>query len=296
MPNPVIRLLNRFKIWRMQRRGDALVDAKPFFDTMIDLADEIIQEPRSEIPRDLFIMLAYVFAAKEGQGGAHGHFEILRHIRERAWLGYKDAPALGALIVSELPRSEGAVRMKRYFEEIAAKRCSCLFLPAVFGVDRHQGKPFPNPLLIDGIFGELGHMKAADLVRDAFAHYPNLGRARSAFLAALCINGWGRGMAAAASAGAIPAAVATTLRALYDNPTEALAAVKADIGDHPGATMLVRMAEQVSAHCPWLWLQALFIAERWCVGELWFDTAFEIEGGSPEDILAEKSQPVRSGF
>jgi hypothetical protein len=186
--------------------------------------------------------------------------------------------------------------MKRYFEEIAAKRCSCLFLPAVFGVDRHQGKPLPNPLLIDGIFDELGHMKAADLVREAFAHHPNLGRARSAFLAALCINGWGRGMAAAAPAGAIPATVATTLRALYDNPTEALAAVKADIGDHPGATMLVRMAEQVSAHCPWLWLQALFIAELWCVGELWFDTAFEIEGGSPDDILAEKSQPVRSGF
>ena len=68
MPNPIIRLLNRFKIWRMQRRGDALVDVKPFFDTMIDLADEIIQEPQSEIPRDLFIMLAYVFAAKEGQG------------------------------------------------------------------------------------------------------------------------------------------------------------------------------------------------------------------------------------
>ena len=296
MPNPIIRLLNRFKIWRMQRRGDALVDAKPFFDTMIDLADEIIQEPQSEIPRDLFIMLAYVFAAKEGQGRAHGHFEILRHIRERAWLGYKDAPALGALIVSELPRSEGAVRMKRYFEEIAAKRCSCLFLPAVFGVDRHQGKPFPNPLLIDGIFDELGHMKAAHLVRDAFAHHPNLGRARNAFLAALCINGWGRGMAAAAPASTIPATVATTLRALYDNPTEALATVKADIGDHRGATMLVRMAEQVSAHCPWLWLQALFIAELWCVGELWFDTAFEIEGGSPEDILAEKSQPVRSGF
>ena len=296
MPNPVIRLLNRFKIWRMQRRGDALVDAQPFFDTMIDLADEIIQEPQSEIPRDLFIMLAYVFAAKEGQGRAHGHFEILRHIRERAWLGYKDAPALGALIVSELPRSEGAVRMKRYFEEIAAKRCSCLFLPAVFGVDRHQGKPFPNPLLIDSIFDEFGHMKTAHFVRDAFAHHPNLGRARNAFLAALCINGWGRGMAAAAPANTIPATVATTLRALYDNPTEALAAVKADIGDHPGATMLVRMAEQVSAHCPWLWLQALFIAELWCVGELWFDTAFEIEGGSPEDILAEKSQPVRSGF
>jgi hypothetical protein len=296
MPNPVIRLLNRFKIWRMQRRGDALVDAKPFFDTMIDLADEIIQEPQSEIPRDLFIMLAYVFAAKEGQGRAHGHFEILRHIRERAWLGYKDAPALGALIVSELPRSEGAVRMKRYFEEIAAKRCSCLFLPAVFGVDRHQGKPFPNPLLIDGVFDEFGHMGAAHFVRDAFAHHPNLGRARNAFLAALCINGWGRGRAAAAPASTIPATAATTLRALYDNPTEALAAVKADIGDHRRATMLVRMAEQVSAHCPWLWLQALFIAELWCVGELWFDTAFEIEGGSPEDILAEKSQPIRSGF
>jgi hypothetical protein len=241
-------------------------------------------------------MLAYVFAAKAGQGRARGHFEILRHIRERAWLGYKDAPALGALIVSELPRSEGAVRMKRYFEEIAAKRCSCLFLPAVFGVDRHQGKPLPNPLLIDGIFDELGHMKAAHFVRDAFAHHPNLGRARSAFLAALCINGWGRGMAAAAPASTIPATVATTLRALYDNPTEALATVKADIGDHRGATMLVRMAEQVSAHCPWLWLEALFIAELWCVGELWFDTAFEIEGGSPDDILAEKSQPVRSGF
>jgi hypothetical protein len=139
-------------------------------------------------------------------------------------------------------------------------------------------------------------MKAAHFVRDAFAHHPNLGRARSAFLAALCINGWGKGMAAAAPASTIPATVATTLRALYDNPTEALAAVKADIGDHRGATMLVRMAEQVSAHCPWLWLEALFIAELWCVGELWFDTAFEIEGGSPDDILAEKSQPVRSGF
>jgi hypothetical protein len=139
-------------------------------------------------------------------------------------------------------------------------------------------------------------MKAAHFVRDAFAHHPNLGRARSAFLAALCINGWGRGMAAAAPASTIPATVATTLRALYDNPTEALATVKADIGDHRGATMLVRMAEQVSAHCPWLWLEALFIAELWCVGELWFDTAFEIEGGSPDDILAEKSQPVRSGF
>jgi hypothetical protein len=295
MPNPAIRLLNRFKIWRMQRRGDALVDAKPFFDTMIDLADDIIQEPRSEIPRDLFIMLAYVSAAK-GQGRAHCHFEILRHIRERAWLGYADAPALGALIVSELPRSERAVRMKRYFEEIAAKRGSCLFLPAVFGVDRHQGKPLPNPLLIDGVFDEFGHMKAAHFVRDAFAHHPSLGRAHNAFLAALCINGWGRGRAVAAPANTIPATVATTLRALYDNPTEALATVKADIGDHRRATMLVKMAEQISAHCPWLWLQALFIAELWCVGELRFDTAFEIEGGSPEDILAEKSQPIRSGF
>lgn len=295
MPNPAIRLLNRFKIWRMQRRGDALVNVKPFFDTMIDLADEIIQEPQSEIPRDLFIMLAYVFTAKEGQGLAHGHFEILRHIRERAWLGYKDAPALGALIVSELPRSEGAVRMKRYFEEIAAKRGSCLFLPAVFGVDLHQGKPLPNPLLIDGVFDRLSHLEAAHFVKDAFAHHPNLARARNAFLVALCVNGWDKGMVTAAPA-AIPATAATTLRALYDDPTKALAAVKADIGDNPGATMLVKMAEQVSALCPWLWLQALFIAESWCVGELWFDTAFEIEGGSPEDILAEKSQPVRSGF
>ncbi len=47
MTNSIIRLLNRFRMWRMQRRGDALVDSKLFFDTMIDLADEIIQEPQS---------------------------------------------------------------------------------------------------------------------------------------------------------------------------------------------------------------------------------------------------------
>jgi hypothetical protein len=131
MPNPITRLLDRFKLWRMQQRGDALVDARSFFDTMIDLADEIVQEPQSEIPRDLFILLAYVFAAKE-RDHSHDHFEFLRHIRARAWLAYWDAPALGASIVADLPRSEGAVRMKRYFEEIATKRASFLFLPAVF--------------------------------------------------------------------------------------------------------------------------------------------------------------------
>ncbi len=266
MPNPITRLLDGFKLWRMQRRGDAVVDAKSFFDAMIDLADEIIQEQPSEIPRDLFIMLAYVFAAKE-RGQSRDHFEILRHIRERAWVGYKNAPALGALIVTELPRSEGAVRMKRYFEEIAEKRGSFLFLPAVFGVDRHQGKPLPDRLLIDGVFDELGHMKAADLVREAFAHLPNSDRARNAFLVALCIDGWGKGKLAAGRASAIPAtAAAAALRALCDDPDRGArgregrcrrSSWRNDADENGGASL-----EGLSV----VWLQALFIAESWCVG------------------------------
>src|SRR6202034_3160620 len=115
------RLFNAIRLRRMVRRGDALIDAEVFWDGVTYLAQDLMPEPEWEMSRDLFCLLAYAWAVRADKHVQYDPFVILRHIRDRAWLGYVQTPALVAEIRVALPRADAGRRMALYFEELAAK-------------------------------------------------------------------------------------------------------------------------------------------------------------------------------
>lgn len=193
IPEAFRRLLDGIRGRRLAHRGDAVLDAEGFWNGITYLAEELIPGPEPEIPRDLFIMLAYVWAARAVKGVVHDPFHVLRHVRDRAWLGYADTNRLVATIRQELPRSEGIGRMAVYFGEIAAKRSAYLFLPAVAGVECHQASShLPSSLELDRVPHEFSTSPFASFVRDSFAAAPNAIRQRDAFHLALLLASAGQ--------------------------------------------------------------------------------------------------------
>jgi hypothetical protein len=126
-----------------------VLGAQAFWDGIRYLARELIPEDEREISRDLFTLLAYAWSAAAEKRRPYDPFEILRALRDRAWLGYADTPALIGQIRHDLPRAAAAARMADYFEELVAKRSTYLFLPIVSRIDRHQLKPPPQQLVLD---------------------------------------------------------------------------------------------------------------------------------------------------
>lgn len=156
--------MNYFKRWRerarlrhLARRGDAVLGAREFWDGILYLARELIPEDDRELSRDLFTLLAYAWSAAAAKRRPYDPFDVLRALRDCAWLGYADTPALIAQIRRDLRRAAAVSRMADYFEELRAKRSTYLFLPIVSRIDRHQLGPLPQHLELDRTMVEFHH-------------------------------------------------------------------------------------------------------------------------------------------
>ena len=141
---------------------------RSFWDGILYLSRELIPEDEREISRDLFALIAYSWAVAAGKRGTYDPFDVLRTIRDRAWLGYADTPALIAQVRRDLPRAEVAGRMASYFGELAAKRGTYLFLPVVSRIDRHQLGPLPRQLDLDRTMADYSHFPAGGFGAPAF--------------------------------------------------------------------------------------------------------------------------------
>lgn len=108
LPGPLRRLHDRLRARRLERRGDLVRGTAQFWDLIAGLAGDLMPGLEREIPRDLFVMLACVWAFQAEKGKPHDPYALLRHIRDRAWQGYADTSRLAEAIRQELPRSRGA--------------------------------------------------------------------------------------------------------------------------------------------------------------------------------------------
>jgi len=277
--------MNYFKRWRerarlrhLARRGDAVLGAQQFWDGILYLAREVIPEDDREISRDLFTVLAYAWSAAAEKRRPYDPFDVLRALRDRAWLGYADTPALIAQIRHDLPRAAAATRMADYFEELVAKRSTYFFLPIVSRIDRHQLGPLPQHLELDRTMVEFHHASLATLVRQIFVLTPSLARERDLFFHALLTLHWGTGLERQIGPQELAGMVAHQLRRLYQHPDAALAAVRADAATHDAAARALAILQEVGAtrNRPLL-LEALFIAENIITGPQHFQHAFEVE-------------------
>jgi hypothetical protein len=282
------RLFDAIRLRWMVRRGDALIDAQAFWDGVIYLVQELMPEPEWEMPRDLFCLLAYAWAVRAGEHGQHDPFAILRQIRNGAWLGYVKTPALVAEIRATLPRADAGRRMALYFEELAAKHGTYLFLPCVSRVDQHQAGRLTGPLALDTFENDFAcSSPAIGRMCELFRLPPEAMRQRNAILVALLIGGWGKGPQAMLSTSEdFYAGAALQLRLLYDQPERAVRAVRADAGSYPMAAQLIRIVEELNTEVgrP-LWLEALFLVENALRGPQHFQHAFEIKAGPIRDVL-----------
>jgi hypothetical protein len=272
----------------LERRGDLLLGSPQFWDSITTLAQDLLPDPERAISRDLFVMLAYVWAIQARRDVLHDPYTLLRHIHDRAWLGYTDTPALIQAIRRERPQARSIARMGRYFEEIAAKHCAYLFLPAVSRIERHQAKP-PPPMVfkLDTAQAEFGHTSVGAFAREAFALAPqHYRRERDAFLLAVLAVRWGRGTRVVTNQDLLTDII-PELRLLYERPAAALTTVRAAAPHHLGAARIVEMADEVSTIDRALWLDTLFIAQSWYVGPQHFEHGFEMQARSLRELLAQ---------
>ncbi|UFN51605.1 hypothetical protein LPC08_25415 (plasmid) [Roseomonas sp. OT10] len=286
--DPLRRLHDEFRARRLARRGDALRNAPELWDFVATLADDLMPGPAHEIPRDLFQALAFAWAVRAERGVPHDPYAVLRHVRDRAWQGWRDPRVLAAGLREELPHARSAERIGRFLKEIADKGCSHLFLPLVSGVDRHQAQHRPPAhLLLDALGEELAGSTMGRIAREAFALTPSAtARERDALMVALLVEAWGKGDRAMDGPALIRAA-ADGLRRLYLTPEAALAAVRADaIAGHARAAEVVAAAVEVSELDRPLWLEALFHAEGWRAGTQHFEHTVEIRDGTVREVLA----------
>lgn len=272
------RMRERARLRHLARRGDAMLGAQQFWDGIFYLARDLLPEDEREISRDLFALIAYSWAIAADKDHPHDPFDILRVIRDRAWLGYADTPALIAQVRSDLPRAEVAGLMAAYFGEMAAKQSTYLFLPVVSRIDRHQIGPLPLRLKLDRTMIDYSQSRQAAAVRQLFKPAPAAARERDLFFHALLIATWDTGIDQVVGAQELAGTAARQLRLLYERPDEALAAVRADAATHGVAVRSIEILEEVGTerNRPLL-LEALFIAENLATGPRHFDHAFEIE-------------------
>lgn len=272
------RMRERAHMRHLARRGDAMLGAQEFWDGIFYLCRELIPEDDREISRDLFALIAYSWAVAAGKGRTYDPFDVLRTIRDRAWLGYADTPALVAQVRADLPRAEVAGRMADYFGELAAKRGTYLFLLVVSRIDRHQLGPLPRQLELDRTMADYSQSRQAASVRQLFLLAPGMARERDLFFHALLTVSWDSGVDKVVSPQELSGMAARQLRRLYERPDDALAAVRADAATHGAAARSIEILEEVGApqNRPLL-LETLFIAENMATGPKHFDHAFEIE-------------------
>lgn len=129
--------MKRRRLRRLERRGDVVAWWADEVQALLDLGGDLIPDPAREVPRDLYGLLVYAWAARADRGAAFHAHDVLRGVRAQAWQGYADMPALLGEIRTALPRSATGGRMVAFFEELAQKRSTYLFLPVVSRIDRH---------------------------------------------------------------------------------------------------------------------------------------------------------------
>ncbi len=177
----------------LARRGDAMLGTQEFWDGILYLSRELIPEDDREISRDLFALIVYSWAVAAEKGRSYDPFNVLRIVRDHAWLGYADTPALVAQVRRDLPRAKAAERMADYFDELAAKHGTYLFLPVVSRIDRHQLGPLPRRLELDRTMADYNQSRQAASVRQLFALAPGMARERDLFFHALLTGSWDSG-------------------------------------------------------------------------------------------------------
>ena len=89
-----------------ERRGDIVDTWSENLLHLLELGTALILGPAREVPRDLFGLLAYAWAARAKPGEIYSPHAVLREIRDRAWLGYANTKALTKLIRRDLPEAE----------------------------------------------------------------------------------------------------------------------------------------------------------------------------------------------
>jgi hypothetical protein len=272
------RIRERAHARHLARRGDAMLGAQEFWDGIFYLSRELIPEDDREISRDLFALIAYSWGVAAEKGRRYDPFDVLCTIRDRAWLGYADIPALIEQVRRDLPRAEVAGRMAAYFGELAAKRGTYLFLPIVSRIDRHQLGPLPQRLQLDRTMADYSLSRQATAVRQLFMLAPGIARERDLFFHALLTGSWNSGVEKVVSPQELSGMAAPQLRRLYEQPDQALAAVRVDAATHGAAARSIEILEEIGAerNRPLL-LETLFIAENMATGPQHFAHAFEIE-------------------
>ena len=208
------RMRERAHFRHLARRGDALLGVQEFWDGILYLSRELIPEDDREISRDLFALIAYSWAVAAEKGRSYDPFDVLRVIRDRAWLGYADTPALVAQVRRDLPRAKMAGRMASYFGELGAKRGTYLFLPVVSRIDRHQLGPLSRQLELDRTMADYSQSRQTASVRQLFALAPGMARERDLFFHALLTGNWGSGVDKAVNPQELSGMAARQLRQL----------------------------------------------------------------------------------
>lgn len=276
------RFLRWLRLRQMERRGEAVINAEAFWDSIRTLAEDLIPGPDDEISRDLFAILAFWWATRAEKGVYHDPFQILRDLHDKAWLAYCDMPTVVGSVCKEFPSSVSRQRLLNYFEELHAKCGTYLFLPIVSRIERHQSAPLPSTLQLDGLMDEFGDYPDGSLVRLAFAAAPRKAQERNVFLLALLTRNWGRTQVFDDPM-VLNKAVAAQLRLLYCQPDRALAAVRKDAATDRQAACLANVADELTnAVARPLFLETLFITENWITGPQHFEHAFEIERAGPD--------------
>ncbi|WP_299656738.1 hypothetical protein [uncultured Jannaschia sp.] len=190
-----------------------------------------------------------------------------------------------------LPRGATGARMVAFFEELAAKRSTYLFLPVVSRIDRHQSEGGRLPigaLKVDGLADRHADRNYGQIVRGMYAGGPEIARDRDVFLLAVMVVLWDAGPWRGDNVQLLEK-VRAGLRKLYDDPAAALAPVRADRVEGKSylaaAIEIVTVAEEIAARAPWLWLEVLFVIENALAGPQWFAHAFEVKVIPTKDML-----------
>lgn len=271
------KLFENLNLYRLKRRGEAVANDPAFWNLIDSLTTDLLPGKTNEIPRDLFRILAFWWAVTAQKGVEYEPYDSLLFIREKAWLGYTNMPEMLKCVRTDFSASPSRERILNYFDELAEKQSTYLFLPVVSSIDRHQASATEPPLLVDDIMPRIGSGTVGSLVQQAFLLAPGATRQRAVFLLALTTQNWGRKQMVQTSAAELSKLAATQLRLLYDDPEAALAAVQKDAGTTKLAKYLADAGREIATETgrPLL-LETLYIAENWITGPQHFAHAFEI--------------------
>jgi hypothetical protein len=243
------RLFNRR---RMVAAAGAASEAEAMLDPVVD---DVFAAGDPEETKALFRALA-MLGIRADLVAAHNQGEILSTVRRLAWLGY-NAPAdlrrqLRLREGTANPRDEATQRVNAALGLAAGQA----FLPLVSTLARRAAPPRPMLLGVDALSAGFRRSGLASRMSGQAATDERVPLAY--YLAALIHR---RRSLTPMSAGQVSGAeVAAVLRGICTDGGEALADLRA-ASDDPDALHLCALAEDISATSPYLWFEALRLAD-----------------------------------